>query len=85
MTVNVSLSDDLSEFLDERIASGRYASASEVVQDALRLLEQYEENARKLEWLRKAYQEGIDSGDAGPLDVESIKAEGRARLAARSR
>ena len=84
MTVNVSLSDDLREFLDERIASGRYASASEVVQDALRLLEQYEENARKLEWLRKAYQEGIDSGDAGPLDAESIKAEGRARLAARS-
>lgn len=37
----------------------------------------------KLEALRREIQKGIDSGDAGPLDVDKIKA--LARLNARSK
>ena len=84
MNVSVSLTDELNEFVADRIASGKYSSASDVVQNALRLLEQHEDNARKLDWLRKAYQEGIDSGNAGPLDFEELKAEARRRFNAKS-
>jgi antitoxin ParD1/3/4 len=38
-TRNVSLTPQLEAFIDGRVASGRYRSASEVVRAALRLLE----------------------------------------------
>lgn len=38
-TLNVSLTPDLSRFVERRLRSGRYQSASEVVREALRLLE----------------------------------------------
>jgi antitoxin ParD1/3/4 len=40
------------------------------------------EEAKKLNCLRKAWQEGLDSGDAGELDFKALKQEARARLAA---
>ena len=63
--------------------TGRYASSSEVVREALRLMESVERReAEKLGFLRKAWQEGIGSGDAGELDFAALKQEARARLAA---
>lgn len=41
-TMNVSLTPELERFVAERVASGRYRSASEVVRAALRLLEKEE-------------------------------------------
>jgi antitoxin ParD1/3/4 len=72
------------EMLRELVASGRYASASEVLRDGLRLVEEREQmrNA-KLEALREAMREGLDSGEAEPFDVESIIAEARALTAAK--
>jgi antitoxin ParD1/3/4 len=64
------------------VASGQYASASEVVREALR-----EWQLRKplreaeIERLRKAWQEGIESGPSRALDFEEIKRRGRERLA----
>jgi antitoxin ParD1/3/4 len=41
-TMNVSLTPELERYVAERVASGRYRSASEVVRAALRLLEKDE-------------------------------------------
>ena len=38
-TLNVSLTPELSRFVENRIRSGKYQTASEVVREALRLLE----------------------------------------------
>jgi antitoxin ParD1/3/4 len=47
----------------EKIASGSYNSASEVVREALRLLEQADEfRVLKLQNLREDIREGLDSG-----------------------
>jgi antitoxin ParD1/3/4 len=58
---------------------GRYASASEVVREALRLLEEQEGlRALKLQELRKLIQEGIDSGPSRP--AKKVLAELRKRI-----
>lgn len=44
-TLNVSLTPALERFIAERVASGRYQTASEVVRAGLRLLEQTEAHA----------------------------------------
>jgi antitoxin ParD1/3/4 len=41
-TLNISLPLQLGQFIEQRVASGRYSSASEVVRAALRLLEECE-------------------------------------------
>ena len=82
MNMNVSLTEDLASFVKAKVSGGRYASSSEVVREALRLLENVEQrDAEKLHYLRKAWQEGIDSGEAGELDFAALKLEARARLA----
>lgn len=78
MKLNVSLSDELSAFVEARVSTGRYTSASEVVSEALRLMEQHEQaEAAKLQWLQQAYREGVASGDAGEVDFTALKAEAR--------
>lgn len=42
MSINVSLPRELEEFVDKRVESGRYTSASEVVREGLRLLGEQE-------------------------------------------
>ena len=52
--MNVSLTPKLAALVAERVRSGRYQSASEVVREALRLLEDVEEvRAARLKELRK--------------------------------
>ena len=68
MNLNVSLTDELANFVKSKVATGRCSSSSEVVREALRLMEKVErQEAEKLRFLRNAWQEGIDSGDAGEL------------------
>lgn len=80
MNVTISLTDDLDEFVKTRVASGRNSSPSDVVSEALRLMEIYQQSdAEKLAWLRDAYRVGLESGDGGELDIEEIIAEARSR------
>jgi antitoxin ParD1/3/4 len=41
-SLNVSLTPELEKFIHDRVASGRYQTASEVVREALRLMEFHE-------------------------------------------
>jgi antitoxin ParD1/3/4 len=78
MNMNVSLTDELGEFVKARVSTGRYTSASEVVREALRLMERHEEiQAAKLKALQLDYAAGIASGDAGEIDFSGVKAEAR--------
>ncbi len=86
MNISISLTPELVSMIKARVASGRYTSASEVVREALRLLEvkderQADERAR----LRLAWAEGIESDEAGLLDFKDLKAEARRRLAGQTK
>ena len=64
-TRNVSLTDELDRFVLEKVESGRYEDASEVVRAALRTLEREEQQYEaKLAALRTAIDEGDASGVA---------------------
>lgn len=79
-SMNVSLTPQLESFVKQKVSTGMYNSVSEVIREALRLLEEKEAlKALKLETLKADIQNGIDSLDGGqgkPLDIESIKARG---------
>jgi antitoxin ParD1/3/4 len=85
MTLNVNLTPQLEEMVRQKVASGLYTSASEVVREALRLMEQQDRlRAVKLEHLRQDIHEGLNSGTSTPWDVEEIKREGRKRRVGRT-
>ncbi|WP_420237093.1 type II toxin-antitoxin system ParD family antitoxin [Telmatobacter bradus] len=74
-TRNINLTDELDRFVAEKVESGKYANASEVMRAALRSLERAErEYEVKLEALRKAIAEGDASGDAEPGVFERLEA-----------
>lgn len=73
-TQTLSLGERWNAFIATQVDEGRYASASEVVRDALRLLEEKKAKSQ-LEQLRTALQAGEESGDAGLFDASAIKAE----------
>jgi antitoxin ParD1/3/4 len=67
-TRNVNLTDDLESFVLEKIESGRYENASEVVRAALRTLERDE---RQFEAKLAALRTAIDEGDASGVAKEN--------------
>lgn len=77
--MHISLTDRLDDYVREKVASGLYNNASEVVRDALRRqIEAEQANAAKLQALRDAVQLGIDQADRGetvPFDMARIQAE----------
>ncbi len=80
--MNVSLTPQLEELVKRKVESGRYGSASEVMREALRLLEEHDRlRIMRTEALRVEIHKGLDSGEATPLDMKAIKARGRTRLA----
>ena len=81
--MNVSLTPQLEDLVQQKVATGLYGSASEVMREALRLLEERDRvHALRLDELRNEIRQGLDSGPATPLEMETIKARGRQRLAA---
>jgi antitoxin ParD1/3/4 len=84
MNILISLTPELVGLIKAKVDSGRYASTSEVVREALRLLERLDRwEAERLDHLRGAWQEGIDSGDAGPLDFDELRESPLRELASR--
>lgn len=87
-TRNINLTDALDRFVAEQVESGQFQNASEVVRAGLRALKADQAaHAAKVEALRAAIQEGIDSGPAVPIDnvsawLDEIDAEVEAELAA---
>lgn len=66
MAMNVSLTPELEAFVNDKVKSGFYNSASEVVRESLRLLRRQEQIEQlQLEELRKEVQIGIDQIEDG--------------------
>ena len=88
------IDDHFDGFVKQQVSRGRYSSASEVVREGLRLLEQREADLQALQLgpdlrcfvgdptgVRQDFPlvEGEESGPAAPLRMEEIKRKARAR------
>jgi antitoxin ParD1/3/4 len=83
--MNISLTKQLEDLVKSKVESGLYGSASEVMREALRLLEERDRiRSMRLEDLRAEIKRGLDSGEATPLDIVAVKARGRKRLAGKN-
>jgi antitoxin ParD1/3/4 len=80
--MNVSLTPELEQIINSKVQSGLYNSASEVVREGIRLLQQRDElREMKLEALRTEIQKGIDDLEAGRFrDGREAMAEKRELL-----
>lgn len=64
--MNISLTPELERMVDDRVKSGRYASASEVIREGLRLLEEQEQlKQQRLADVRRKIDMGIEQLDRG--------------------
>ena len=93
--MTVTLRPELEQIINDRLASGRYPSPTEVIGDALRLLKERDElREQKLEELRRELQIGIDQIERGEYSsydedsleelAEKIKARNLSRLSGQS-
>jgi len=83
--MNVSLTPELEQLVNSKVESGLYHSASEVIRAGLRLLKDQDDlKQMRVEELRHDIKQGIaslDRGEGRPFDLETIKSEGRKKLA----
>ena len=86
-TVNVSLTPELDAFLQSRVKSGRYQTTSEVVREALRLLERQErERDEAFQQLKAKLEIGAAEAERGELlDGDEVFDELREMLEERRR
>lgn len=80
--MNVSLTDELEKFVSAKVESGRYNSASEVVREALRLLEEHDHaRAVQLAGFNQELSRRLNTLDRGQ---HVSPADSRARLKRKS-
>jgi antitoxin ParD1/3/4 len=75
--MNISVPDPMKDWVQAQIDDGKYASSSDYVRDLIRKDQQQRD---KLAALQAAITLGIESGQAGELDIKSIKRKAK-RLA----
>ncbi len=81
------LDNDLEQLISDKLATGKYHSANELVRESLRLLAERDAEEQQREAWRQDIASGLrqlDAGQALTLDAHTladIKARGRARLA----
>ncbi|MBC7772123.1 MAG: type II toxin-antitoxin system ParD family antitoxin [Pyrinomonadaceae bacterium] len=67
-TVTISLPAELQAFLDSRVSSGRYGSASEVVREGLRMLQERErKRVSSIDELRREIDLGLEQANRGQV------------------
>ena len=90
--MNVSLTPELEQLVAQKVGSGMYQTASEVIREGLRLLRERDQRLESLRRDVRAGFEAVDRGEFSDFDAsnigelaERVKARGRKRLAEESK
>lgn len=85
--MNIKLSDEMSRYVRDKVKSGEYQDESQVIDAALEGMRDDDEWTPEYEaYVRRAIEEAkedVRHGRVGPLDVDALIAEERAKLPAR--
>lgn len=79
-TMNISLPDAMRDWVESQLETGLYANNSDYIRDLIRKDQQ---RTQKLMQLQQAIVAGIESGDAGALDMQAIKQKARVKAGLR--
>jgi antitoxin ParD1/3/4 len=78
--MNISLTPKLEGFVKAKVKTGDYNNASEVIREALRVLQEREADRKvQLGALKRLIRDGEESGKPISWDPEAIKQEARRR------
>lgn len=81
MLFTINLPPDTAAMVQQKVASGIYSSASEMISEALNMMETIVNSEEaKLAWLRAAVAEGEDTEGDAPWDLEEFLRECRRSL-----
>lgn len=69
-SMNISLPEQMREWVQAQIEAGKYASSSDYIRDLIR---QDQERRDKIAALQRAIEEGLESGEAKELDFQQFK------------
>jgi antitoxin ParD1/3/4 len=79
--LSIALTTQQADMVREAVDSGEYATASEVVRDAIRVWqEKWEARQADIRRLRELWDEGKASGPGKPIDFEELRKEARLKL-----
>ncbi len=70
-TMNISLPDQMKDWVEKQSDNGQYANSSDYVRDLIR---RDRERREKISALQQKIDEGLSSGSAEPFDYEGFKA-----------
>lgn len=69
-SMNISLPDQMRDWVQAQIEAGKYASTSDYIRDLIRR----DQAARdKHDALQQAINDGLASGESGPFDFDAFK------------
>ena len=72
---------NIDRYVQQKIASGQFASREEFSREAIRVYRELETQHAELQAEVQRRIAQVERGEVGPLDIEAVKAEGRRRLA----
>lgn len=78
-TMNISLPDELKQFVDQQVSEGAYGSSSEYLRELIR-------KQRDVEKLRDMLLDGLNSGPATPMEpnfFDKMRKRAHARAASK--
>ena len=76
--MNVSLTPELEKFVGDKVESGLYNNASEVIRESLRLLKEHDEI--RVKWREQIERGWLDAQTGRAVDGQKAMAEARTRL-----
>jgi len=76
VTMNISLPTQMKSWVEERSDGAEFANSSDYVRHLIR---RDQERRAAIAELQALVTEGLDSGDAGPVDFNAFRAEMRAK------
>lgn len=68
-TMNISLPDELKQFVDQQVAEGAYGSSSEYLRELIR----QRQREKAAAFLRQLIAEGMASGPSEPVTAETFE------------
>lgn len=77
--MNISLTPKLETLVRDKVASGLYNNASEVIREALRILDQRDRHEKLKAEVEKGFRQ-IERGDTVPYNLRAAKKAARAGL-----